>query len=308
MHIRGLAREVLGFVVLLLAWVCSGPAAAQELAPRAYWPAPVGTQLLLLGYQFSTGDIVTDPTLPVSGVQSDINYLSMGYQHFGDFLGRTASLQLTTSHIWGKTEGLLEGDYIDRNLSGTADMRLRASVNLLGAPALDAAGMQELRANPRTIVGVSLTASLPTGTYDGKKVLNEGTNRWALKPALGIIWPVRPRWLLEAELGVWLFGDNKDFLGGTREQDPIWTGELHLVRRFRPGAWVSLDLNRYQGGETRVDGGVKKSLQRNSRAGATLVLPVGRGRGLRLAYSRGVATRAGGDYELYTVNYVLVWR
>ena len=46
------------------------PAGAQELSPRAYWPAPRGTQLLFVGYSYSWGDIVTDPSLPVVGVDS----------------------------------------------------------------------------------------------------------------------------------------------------------------------------------------------------------------------------------------------
>ena len=65
---------------LLLALSEAATVRAQELAPRAYWPAPVGTRLVLLGYQFSTGDIIADPTLPVSGVESDLHYLNPGYQ------------------------------------------------------------------------------------------------------------------------------------------------------------------------------------------------------------------------------------
>ena len=82
---------------------------AQELVPRAYWPAPTGTNLLLLGYQFSTGDIITDPTLPVSGVQSDIHYLMVGYQRMFGLFGRTASVQLNAPHTRGTTEGQVEG-------------------------------------------------------------------------------------------------------------------------------------------------------------------------------------------------------
>jgi len=33
--------------------------AAQELTPRAYWPAPKGTKVAVLGYSYSTG-VVTE--------------------------------------------------------------------------------------------------------------------------------------------------------------------------------------------------------------------------------------------------------
>ena len=49
----------------------STAAHAQELAPRAYWPAPKGTNVLVFGYQYSTGDIVTDPSSPITGVGID---------------------------------------------------------------------------------------------------------------------------------------------------------------------------------------------------------------------------------------------
>jgi hypothetical protein len=67
---------------------------AQQLTPRAYWPAPVGTQVLIMGYQYSSGDIITDPTLPIAGVNSQIHYAMLGYQRFFSFLGRTANVQL----------------------------------------------------------------------------------------------------------------------------------------------------------------------------------------------------------------------
>ena len=40
-----------------------GTVSAQELVPRAYWPTPNGTNVFIVSYQRSTGDIVTDPSL-----------------------------------------------------------------------------------------------------------------------------------------------------------------------------------------------------------------------------------------------------
>ena len=62
-----------------------------------------------------------------------------------------------------------------------------------------------LRATPRTIVGASILVQAPTGGYESDKVINVGTNRWAVKPAVGVIWPMRPTWLLEFELGYLVF-------------------------------------------------------------------------------------------------------
>jgi hypothetical protein len=52
---------------------------AQELTPRAYWPLPKDANVLVVSYQHNTGDIVTDPSLPLIGVDSVIDYLQISY-------------------------------------------------------------------------------------------------------------------------------------------------------------------------------------------------------------------------------------
>jgi len=148
----------------------------------------------------------------------------------------------------------------------------------------------------------------PTGGYESERVINAGTNRWAVKPAVRVIWPIRPTWLLEFELGSWLFSDNDDFLGMTREQDPILSGEFHLIKRMRPGLWMSLDANFYGVGRSTVGAEERADLQRNSRIGATLVVPFKQKHALRFSFSTGIVTESGGDFESVTVSYVFAWR
>ncbi|MCI0516351.1 MAG: transporter [Woeseiaceae bacterium] len=282
-------------------------AAAQELAPRAYWPAPVGTNVLNLGYQYSSGDIVTDPSLPVTGVDSKINFLQVGYQYTFSLFGRTANAQLNLPYSWGTSEGFLNNEFISVDTSGYGDARARLSINLRGAPAMDGAGFQALQADPKTIVGVSLLLQAPTGTYDEQKYLNTGANRWAVKPAAGVIWPFRPTWMFEAELGAWFFGDNDEFVGSTREQDLIVSSEFHLVKRVGQSFWASLDVNYYFGGRTTIDSVDRADLQRNSRFGFTVFKSIARGHALRASYSTGVVTESGGDYAITALSYIAVW-
>ena len=112
-----------------------------------------------------------------------------------------------------------------------------------------------------------MLVQIPIGEYEEDKLINAGTNRWAVKPAIGLIWPLYPTWLLEFELGTWFFGDNDEFLGTTRQQDPIVTSQFHLIKRIRPGFWASLDATYYAGGRTTVGGTERADLQRNSRIG-----------------------------------------
>ena len=107
-----------------------------------------------------------------------------------------------------------------------------------------------------------------------------------------------------AEAAVWFFQDNDDFVGRTREQDPVANFQVHLIRRFRPGFWASLDANYYVGGRTRIDGERNADLQRNSRFGATVVYPFARAQALRLSASTGTVTETGGDFELFSVSWI----
>ena len=305
MHQKSVAPLLLS---LFLAMVLTGAVSlAQELTPRAYWPAPKGTKVVTFAYLYSTGDILMDPSLPVVGVDSRINVTQFSYLHTINLAGRTASVQFSAPYSWGTTEGAVDGVDRSRYVAGWADARARLSVNLLGAPTMDKAAFQQLRAKPRALVGMSLQVSVPTGVYEKDRLINVGTNRWAIKPAIGYIHPVTRTWLTELEIGVWLFGDNDEFLGTKREQSPIASGDFHLIKRIKPGFWFSLDLNYYYGGRTTIDGELKANLQRNSRAGATLTFPWKGHHAIRTSFSTGTVTSSAGDYDLFSLIYVFAW-
>jgi hypothetical protein len=293
-------------ILIGVASVC-GDAFAQELTPRAYWPAPVGTDVLFVAYQQNSGDVVIDPSLPISGVDSDVEYFQVAYQRALDALGRSASLQVSQAYADGTTRGTLGEASLQRTTAGLGDTRIRFAINLKGAPAMEPDQFAALRQNPEPIVGASIVVQAPTGDYDPTKLINLGTNRWSVKPAVGMILPLRPTWLFEAEIGAWIFGDNDDFLGETRRQDDIFAAELHLIKRIRPGFWASFDANYYTGGETRVGDVTSDDLQRNSRAGFTVVFPMRGRHAIRGSYSTGVSTRSGGDFQIVTLSYLYAW-
>ena len=297
-------RAVLIWVVCSL-WAAGG--AAQELTPRAYWPAPKGTRVAVVGYTYAFGDVATDPSLPVFGVDSKINTGFLAYFQTLSLWGRTSNIVVEGSYSQGTTVGTLEGEPARRDFSGVGDLGVTLSVNLLGAPTMSLVQFQELRRNPHPILGASVKVLAPTGHYEPDKLINVGANRWAIKAELGYMIPLVPKWLLEGELGAWFFGDNDDFLGVTREQTPVIASEIHLVRRFRPGFWAALDLNFYTGGRSTVGGVLSADLQRNSRFGATVAVPLGGRHAIKMSYSTGVVTESGGDFEVFLLNYQLVF-
>ena len=232
---------------------------AQELTPRTYWPAPHGTKFVVVGYSHSTGDIVTDPSLPLVGVDSTIDTGILAYQQTVNLAGRTTNIQFELPYVHGNTTGEFQGQAASREVSGIGDFSATLSVNLMGAPSMTKSEFQEFRKNPKPILATSIKVVAPTGEYDADKLINIGTNRWAAKLKLGYLVPMPAKTVLEMAAGVWIFEDNDEFVGSTREQEPVGALDLSVVKRFRPGFWGSIDANYYLGGRTTVDG--------NKRAG-----------------------------------------
>lgn len=286
--------------------VC-GTAVAQELSPRAYWPAPTGTNIFVAGYQRSSGDIIADPTLPVADVNSRIGAAQVTYQRSLAVARRSASVLLSFAYLSGTAEGLLEGMASRRDVSGVSDLSLRFALNLKGAPAMNLAGFQKLLQEPRPLFGVSVRLTVPTGAYESDRLINVGSNRWALKADLGGIVPFRSAWMAEFSFGAWYFGDNDNFLGKTRVQDPIFATEFHLIRTVTSGFWASFDLNYYSGGQTSVGGEKRQNLQHNSRTGATLFFPFKGGHAIKLALSSGISTTIGQDFDSVQLSYYYAW-
>ena len=205
-------------------------AVAQNLTPRAYWPAPKGIKVAVVGYSYATGDVLFDPSIPLYGVDSSINAGLVAYLQTFSLWGRTTNILVELPYSWGTTQGQLFADPARRDFSGLGDLGVTLAINLLGAPSMTPAQFQELRTNPHPILGASLKVVAPTGRYDSDRLINVGGKRWAAKAELGYMIPFRPKWLLELEAGAWFFGDDDDFLPGKREQEPVYAGQIHLVQ------------------------------------------------------------------------------
>ena len=297
-------RRWAGAGLLVLA-LLTGRAGAQELTPRAYAPNPTGGNIFLLGYARSTGGVLFDPALPFDDVNAAINAGSLLYGRTFGLFGRSASAQIGLPYVFGDIDGYVEGEYHEITRSGLNDLRAKVTVNLLGGPALSPREFVERR--PGTVLGVSLAVVAPTGQYDPSKIINIGSNRWSLKPEVGVskTWG---HWYAELYGGVWFFTTNTDFYGGSvRKQDPVGTFQAHVVYTFKPRLWLAADATFYTGGRTTLDETVKADLQRNSRIGLTLAVPVGRRAALRLAWATGFTTRIGANFDTLSVGLQVAW-
>ena len=124
-------------------------------------------------------------------------------------------------------------------MDGVADPKIRLSVNLYGAPALTLKEFKDYEQD--VIVGASLQVSVPWGQYDDSRLVNIGTNRWSIKPEVGVS-KTLGRWTLELSAAATVYTDNNDLYGGNqRSQDPIYSTQVHAIYSFRSGVWASVD-------------------------------------------------------------------
>ncbi len=268
-------------------------AAGQELEARAYAPNPVGARFLVMSWSHSDGDMLLNASSPIKDFEVRADTYSAGIGGTFALWDRLASVAIGVPYVDGTATGLLDGmpERVDR--AGAADLRLRLTLSLLPGSALSAADF--MRAPPDRTLGVSLVVNVPTGEYFDDKLVNLGTNRWAFRPEFGGSRRFG-RWNFDGSLGVWLFGDNDEFLGDKqRSQDPLTTLQGHLSYTFAPRLWLGASGTWYTGGTTSVDGVSDHNRQGNSRAGLTLAIPVGQQNSVKLAWSTGVTARFGGD-------------
>lgn len=289
------ARLAACLVALLIAL----PAAAQRIEPRSYGNAPIGVNFVTVGYGYSTGNVLTDPSIPLTDVTARISTVLAGYGRSISVFGQSGVIGFVLPWATIDAEGQLEGQTRQAHRVGFGDPVFKVSANLYGAPALDLKDFQGWRQD--TIVGVSLTAGAPWGQYDPDRLVNVGTNRWFVTPEVGVSKAFGPL-TLEGALGVTVFGDNDQYLGsGRKEQEPVVSAQFHGIYDIRPGIWISAGGTHYTGGRTTLNGVEKNDLQQNWRWGATLSVAINRRNALKLYGSTGVLTRTGTEFDIFGV-------
>jgi hypothetical protein len=294
---------ILGLVFSSL--LLAGSLEAQDLEPRFLSPAPVGMNFALLGYSYSTGNVMLDQSLPLEGTTANLHALTAAYARSINLLGTSGRITAVLPLANGKWRADLSGVDTSTVRNGIGDPLIAIAVNFIGSPALR--GPKFAKYKRTNIVGASLKVRIPIGQYNSSKFFNLGTGRWQVSPRLGIAL-LRGRWVFEGYASAWFFSTNNNFYGGnTLEQKPLLSLQLHAIYQFRAGFWGALSFGQGYGGETRVNGVDSDNIQTNNRAGVTLVFPVARVHALKAAFTSGVTTRAGADFDTFIIAWQYRW-
>ena len=284
----------------------AGLCAAQDIEPRRWTPLPVGMNVLGAGIVYTEGDIAFDPVLELEDVTVEQTMAVVTYQHAFGLLGKSARIDVRLPYKDAQWEGLQRGVPGTADRRGPGDPRLRLSVNFIGAPALKGKAYQTFRASHpvNTVAGAAISVTLPYGDYNNERLLNIGENRLVFRPQLGVV-HTRGHWSYELTGSVFLFGDNdKFYFDSTREQDPLYALQAHLVYTSPRHWWVSLGAAHARGGESTINGVNKDDKRRDRLFGISAGIPVGSSAGLKLAY---VGSRTSEDVGKDTDNIALAY-
>lgn len=294
-------------IFALISVIAAPSICGQSLEPRLYSNVPVKLNFVALGYGFTQGDVLVDPSVPIEDANLKIHMPIFAYVRSLNVAGRSGKFDVIIPFAWLSGSGRIIGDadLSYRKVSGFADPSFRFTVNLYGAPAL---GLKEfMQYRQESVVGISFQVIPPFGQYDSSKLANIGTHRWTFRPELGYSKAIG-RFILEASASVAFYTTNKKFYGANvRKQNPMMAIQGHGVYTFKSGIWAAFDITLYTGGRTTVNDVLKNDLQRNWRSGLTLAVPLNRRNSLKLFTSTSLYTSSGNAFNIFGIVWQYRW-
>ena len=296
-------RKWVQTVILII--VTFSSVSAQELEPRALTNLPLKTNFFIAAYGFSRGGIMMDSSLPIEDYYGEIHTTVLAYARAVNFFGKSGKVDVVVPFAYGDWSGTYNNEHRVESSSGLGDIRIRASINLTGAPALKASEFQGYK--QKTVSGLSLQLIIPTGSYDTGQLSNLGSNRWALRTTYGISHSFN-KWIIEAYGGVWLFTENKEYLRThSFSQPPFLVIKAHITRLFNKGRWLAFDCGYGYGSEALVDGQRNEVVLSGMKIGVTYALPLSNKHTLKFTAVSGLRFEQGGDFDIFGVAYQYRW-
>ncbi|RKR11662.1 outer membrane putative beta-barrel porin/alpha-amylase [Flavobacterium sp. 90] len=275
---------------------------SQDLEPRVYANVAKNLNVIAVGYVFMDGNVLTDPSLPIKDFTIQSHNVAANYIRTFGLYNKLARVQVSLPYSFmdGSLTGT-NGNVLTGSRTGFADMKVRFGINLLGSPALDKSEFRSFE--QKTILGVSLVTSIPTGKYYDDKQVNIGTNRWGFKPEIGVSKRFAHVYA-EAYGGIWFYTNNNDYLNGKKlEQKATYSLQAHASYYFKNNMWIGFNTNWFFGGKTVIDGVSDDSQIDNWRVGGTFSTPVAKGQSVKFQYHVGAYTNNGLNYYALSVAY-----
>jgi hypothetical protein len=246
----------------------------------------------VLGYAFSQGALPANQTLRDPNL--NINSAFVAYARGLDISGKSAKIDVIVPTICLDGYATMDSQRVTRDVCGVGDIKARLSYNFFGAPASELKDFANFKQD--VILGTSVQVTMPTGQYAEEKLVNIGANRWAAKLGVGVSKKLN-NFLFELAVDTEFYTKDSQYILGAREQDFIYSGQVHVIYNFSKAIWIALDSNYYGGGESYLNGVGQEDTLDNFRTGLTFAFPLSRSYSLKLYGSSGVITRAGTNFD-----------
>ncbi len=117
---------------------------AQTLAPRAYVITPVNANAITLSWSYFDGGLNFNGAIPVTGATGTYHVPVLSYYHSFNFFGRSANVVGFLPYGVGTFQGEVLGSQRQIYRSGLLDIAVRFSVNLMGGPGDEDAGIRQV--------------------------------------------------------------------------------------------------------------------------------------------------------------------
>lgn len=229
---------------------------AAEIAtdPGDYIPLPAGTDLLVLYLQHNHFNAYyADGKKQADDFEMESNIGIFRYVHFMELGGIVLDPQIVVP--FGEIK-------LKKPFAGLSE----TSSTGLGDPMVGATAWLYNNPETRRYLGVTATAALPLGDYDGDRgPINLGQNRWRGIFQVGYVAPIAARTTLELITEYAVYGKNDDYLGMTQERDDFYGIQGHLSYTPIPGTRFAVSYFHDYGGETELGGVSQADELDNSR-------------------------------------------
>mgnify|MGYP000853747714 CR=1 FL=1 len=243
-------RNILFFLTLLSATHTYG----QGDGPRAYWPAPKGTDIMSSLYLHVNSNSAFDNTFFVKDAEFDTDMFGLMYTRVFDVAGHTAAVVAMISG--GSLSGGIDNIYTGET-SGLADTYVIGVFNLTGAPSVTVE--EYMKTNYDVVIDVIAAFRAPTGSYEADRNLNIGTNRWEFKFGFPMMkffnWGTPKVTSIELFPSISFFTNNNDLAdpNASLSQSALFNIEGHVTRKLSKLFWASLDYQYRYGGRTSIE-------------------------------------------------------
>ena len=295
-------------IILLIGFVATTLESwAQNLEPRLLSAAPVKTNFAVVGYGYSTGNILLESTLPIEDLRANLNNFVFGYGRTFGVLGKLGRVDVIVPTSLVTLKAVVEGVDTSANRNGMGDPQIRFSMILAGVPAQDAVEFAQTQQKPYRL-GLQFAVKPPLGKYKNTQLINLGTNRWAFKLGVAGAYILNSKWVFEAHVNAWAFTANNDFNQGNKlKQEGLLSFQTHVTYIFNRRMWAAAGIGTNTFGETRLNDVEQSDAQTTLRSGAAFAYRFGKRHGLKASLTNNLVQRKGADFTSFTISYQYLW-